>query len=138
MKREHFGLTAVPEPDDHDRPTVRITYAGSTALLRERLQDPDDKSLDDDELDVAFRLQDDNRGVLSIADRHTGAFVFELETDLEAVDRIVEAAEDVECYRIAIVTDADTWTYDKETLLVYGADGQLLRAASLIPGSVEL
>ncbi|WP_158854399.1 DUF5793 family protein [Halorhabdus sp. CUG00001] len=139
MKREHFSLTVAPEPEESDRPTLHIAYDGPTALLREQLHNPEDEALTDDEIDVAFRLQDDTRGVLSIADRHTGAFVFELEADLDAIDRIVQAAEaDDERYRIVIETDGDAWTYDKETLLVYGVDGQLLRTDSLIPGSVEL
>lgn len=140
MKREHLSLTvALPEANDRDRPTLAIEYQGSTASLADRLRSVTGSSTEDIDVDVAFRLIDEEVGVLSIADRYTGAFVLELDVETEAIKDVVAAAEDDDDrYRIELAAADEGWSFEKRTLLVYDADGQLLRSCSLIPGSVEL
>jgi hypothetical protein len=100
---------------------------------------------------VAYRLQEpleseDADGVVAIADRVTGEYVFELNATAGEVFSFVEAAREFgersdseSRYRIVLETDEEHLaTYDKSTLLVYDADGELLREESLIPSGVEL
>ncbi|WEL17927.1 MULTISPECIES: DUF5793 family protein [unclassified Halorhabdus] len=142
MKREHFSLTAIPaggSPDAPDVPTLRIEYSGVAGLLREKLTDDGGSTLEDEDVDVAFRKREGQRGVLSIAERLTGAFICELDTEVANVTDIVDAAETNDGrYRIEIVIDDDSVRFEKETLLVYDVTGELLRSCSLNPGSVEL
>lgn len=140
MKRDHFTLQANPAPDDPDRkPTLRIAYDGSTAPLRERLRTGTGEQPAAEHLDIGFRLQDGEQGVISVADRQTGAFICEINAAAEEIEAMVEAAEtDDKRYRIELVLDDDILTSEKQTLLVYDEAGQLLRNASLIPNSVEI
>jgi len=141
MKREHFSLTVVrgdETPDARDAPTMRITHHGATAALRDRLTDADGSTLASADVDVAVRKRE-GEGVLSIAERLTGAFIAELEVEVAAVQRVVEAAEAGDGrYRLEIVAEDERVDFEKQTLLVYDTTGQLLRSCSLIPGSVEL
>lgn len=140
MKREHFSQTATVAPDDNGTPpTLRIEYEGPTDVLDERLTDVEGTRYEAGDVDVAFRLQDESVGVVSIADSVTGTFVCEVDADGETIKRLVRAAEEGEGqYRVAIVGENLEWRVLKRTLLVYDDDGQLLRTCSLIPGSVEL
>lgn len=142
MKREHFSVTAIPAGDTPDAPsvpTLRIDYSGSETVLRDRLTDGDGSTLESADVDVAFRKREGETGVLSIAERLTGAFIAELDAEITAVKRVVELAEaDDGRYRVEIVTGDDRVRFEKQTLLVYDTTGQLLRSSSLIPGSVEL
>jgi len=142
MKREHFSLTAVRAgdgPDAPDVPTLRITHSGAAAPLCDRLTDDDGATLEGDAVDVAFRKREQETGVLSIADRLTGAFICELEADIADVKRVVDAAEATDDrYRIELVVGDERIRFEKQTLLVYDDTGQLRRSCSLIPGSVEL
>lgn len=140
MKREQFDLDVVsPSADSPDCPTLAITYDGSIASLLDRLSTPADGGVGPDDVDVAFRLLDEQRGVLSVADRFTGRFLCELDAAADRVTDVVAAAEETDGrYRIELAGTDDTWAVEKRTLLVYDADGHLLRTCSLIPGSVEL
>ncbi|WP_135662624.1 DUF5793 family protein [Halorhabdus rudnickae] len=140
MKREQFSLNADPAPTDSSQPpTIEITYDGSSETLLQRLSTPEGDRRRGEDVDVAFRLQDEQRGVLSISDRLTGAFVCEVDADADRVTDVVSAAEDGDGrYRIEITGAEEAWSVQKRTLLVYDGDGRLLRTCSLIPGSVEL
>jgi len=142
MKREHFSLTVVRADDTPDAPgvpTLRIVHSGATAALRDRLTDVNGSTFESADVDVAFRKREGETGVLSIAERVTGAFIAELDAEIAAVTRVVEAAEAEDGrYRVEIVIDDDRVRFEKQTLLVYDTTGQLLRSCSLIPGSVEL
>lgn len=136
MRRDYFTVDFRHEPAD-GIPTLSIAYDGPTGKLRDRLASTGDS----DELDVAFRYQsDEDTGVLSLTDRMTGAFVFEITAPVERVNGLVNAAEDGDGEYEVRVTDGDgkSLVYEKQALLVYDADGNLLRQRSLIPGSVEL
>jgi hypothetical protein len=148
MRRDYFDANVRNVADDHDRPVVTIEFDGPDGLLTERLGS-EDGTLDSSEIDVTYRLtdadeDDDASGVLSIADRLTGDFVLEANLEPDAVFELVEAgkafsAEHDDSYRLRLVDGGgDATVYDKDTLLVYDADGSLLRQRSLIPGGVEL
>jgi len=151
MRRDYFTLTVDGmDADDPQRPVVTITYEGPVGQLESRLTKAD-SVLESDEIDVAFRLKEpldseEANGVVAIADRVTGEYVFELNATAGDVFSFVEAAREFgqrsdseSRYRIVLETeDEHLATYDKSTLLVYDADGDLLRGQSLIPSGVEL
>jgi hypothetical protein len=147
MRRDHFTLTAVTDESDADgEPTLVVTYDGPPGTLTERLLGETGEAPAGDELDAAFRLQtpaDDPEatGVFSLTRRLTGEYLLEGNADAESLLAVVDAARDNddERYRIRIERpNVDPITYEKETLLVYDADGSLLRHRSLIPSGVEL
>lgn len=151
MRRDYFTLTVDGvEGDGPTRPVVTITYEGPTEQLESRLR-KGSTLLEDEEVDVAYRLQDslnatDPAGVIAVADRVTGEYVFELNADADEVFEFIDAAREFgdnsdsdDYYRIVLETDEEHLaTYDKSTLLVYDAEGNLLRSESLIPSGVEL
>lgn len=151
MRRDYFTLTVDGVNDaGSERPVVTITYEGPTEQLESRLR-KGSSLLADEEVDIAYRLQDpldeaEPGGVVALADRVTGEYVLELNADAADVFAFVDAARefgdrsDTEGrYRIVLESDEEQLaTYDKSTLLVYNADGQLLRNESLIPSGVEL
>lgn len=155
MRREDFELDAsqiewVEHGGDPAQPTVTIDFHGEATLLRERLADSDGGYLDADGTDVAFRLREpaedgSAEGVVSVTNRVTGDFVFELNVDAADVFRFVEAAreygkrEDGSHYRVVIREDGEELlSYEKDTFLVYNEEGDLLRSKSIIPSGVEL
>ncbi|QCC48399.1 DUF5793 family protein [Halobellus limi] len=158
MRRDYFELDVknvawVDEGDDPRKPQVRIDFHGPKEVLEHRLSDPTGGYLDAGETDVAFRLQDsldepDAAGVVSVTNRITGDFVLELNESADDVLAFIRAAReygrnapdsDDGRYRVEVSIDGeDLVTYEKQTFLVYDADGNLLRSHSLIPSGVEL
>lgn len=158
MRRDYFELDVqnvnwVEEGSDPEKPRMRITFRGPAEMLRERLTGIDGELLDEEETDLAFRLQEPREenseevGVLGITNRITGDFVFELNEEADEVFAFIRAAREYGKasgnpdgrYRVDIRTEDDALvTYDKSTFLVYDADGSLLRNESLIPSGVEL
>ncbi|WP_262176894.1 DUF5793 family protein [Haloarcula laminariae] len=143
MRRDYFTIDIRPEPGDGGIPALAIEYTGPEGGLRNRLTETAEATLDSSELDVAFRHQaETDGGVLSLTDRLTGEFIFEVPAPVEAVDTLVSAAQRHEGdgeYEVRLTdSDGKSLVYEKETLLVYDEDGNLLRQRSLIPGSVEL
>ena len=156
MRREQFDLDVrnhewVGTGDDPRQPLARISVTGTTEQLHDRLIGADGNRLTADTVDVAFRLtesiEDDPaaEGVVSVANRLTGDFIFETNEDADDVFQFIHAASEYGRktdsggrYRIEIVVDGETVTYDKGTFLVYDDDGDLLRGQSLIPSGVEL
>ncbi|MBX0285523.1 DUF5793 family protein [Haloarcula salinisoli] len=143
MRRDYFTIDFRPEPGDDGIPTIAIEYTGPSGGLRDRLTETAEATLDSSELDVAVRHQADSEdGVLSLTDRLTGEFIFEVAAPVEAVDTLVSAAQrhdgDGE-YEVRLTdSNGKSLVYEKSTLLVYDEGGNLLRSRSLIPGSVEL
>ncbi|MFC3476138.1 DUF5793 family protein [Halobacterium litoreum] len=157
MRRDYFELDVtnvdwVAEDGDPRKPNVEIEFTGDAEELRDRLTDHEGDLLDASETDAGFRLTDDvddpgATGVVSVTNRITGDFVFELNEDADDVLRFVRAArrygestDDGEGrYRVEILVDGEQLAvYEKSTFLVYSADGDLLRGHSLIPSGVEL
>ena len=142
MRRDYFTIDIRPEPGDDGIPSIAIEYTGPSGGLRDRLTQTAAATLDSSELDVAVRHRADDGGVLSLTDRMTGEFIFEVVAPVEAVDALVSAAQrhdgDGE-YEVRLTdSDGKSLVYEKEILLVYDEEGNLLRQRSLIPGSVEL
>lgn len=152
MRREQFEIDihnasgAGSEP-----PTLRVTDRDPDGELRGRLRGADGDLRAADEIDVAYRFQspidaDDAAGVLSVADRSTGAYVLEVATPaariegfVDAVERRAERTGEDRAYRLRIRAGERTLaTYRKGLLLVYAKDGTLLRHRSLIPAGIEL
>ncbi|WP_331232870.1 DUF5793 family protein [Natronorarus salvus] len=152
MRREQFtldvrGIDWVEHDGDPETPTVTIEFDGPGELLDERLVGPDGDLLNARGTDVAFRLRSEESGVVSVTDRLTGDFVFELNADAEDVFRFVRAARaygeesgvDDGKFRVHLLVDGEELvTYEKSTFLVYDSEGTLLRERSLIPSGVEL
>ncbi|MFB6123840.1 MAG: DUF5793 family protein [Haloferacaceae archaeon] len=156
MRRDYFELDVYNvdwvETDDPPRkPTVEIDFYGPEEMLYERLMSADGKLLSASETDVTFRLQEslddpDATGVVAVTNRLTGDFLLELNETAADVLQFVQAAreygksaDEEGRYRVEISIDGENVvTYEKSTLLVYDADGSLLRRESLIPSGVEL
>ena len=158
MRRDYFELdvdnvTWVDDSGDPKKPLVRIDFRGPREELERRLSDPSGGYLNAQETDVAFRLQDsldtaDAEGVVSVTNRITGDFVLELNQTADDVLTFIRAAReygrtavdsDDGRYRVEVSIDGDdVVVYEKQTFLVYDADGNLLRSHSLIPSGVEL
>jgi len=150
MRRDYFTLD-VANVDSSGMPTVHIDFEGPSEQLRERLTDAEGEPLDTDEIDVAYRLldpvdDDGAEGVVGITNRVTGEFMLELNAEAADVLAFIDAARDhgngtdgSQRYRTRITVDGEPFLdHEKETLLVYEADGDLLRGHSLIPSGVEL
>lgn len=157
MRREHFDLNVrnlnwVESDDEPQQPVAVIQFSGSTDELARRLRGHDDSELAAADIDVGFRLRDafensdDPTGVVSVANRLTGDFLFETNESAEDVFAFITAAREygqatntVESrYRIELSYDDETITYEKATFLVYDNEGDLLRNQSLIPSGVEI
>jgi hypothetical protein len=156
MRREQFslGVTDVAWVDadaDPRLPTVSIAYEGDPAEVRERLRGVTDEPATAEDADLAIRLQrsaesGEAEAVLALTHRLTGDYILELTTDPEtmltftrAARRYGELNESGPWYRARILAGNEVAAeFEKETLLVYGPDGELLRQHSLIPGGVEL
>jgi hypothetical protein len=157
MRRDYFTLDVhdvdrVDAGEEPHKPLVRIDFTGPKELLTERFTDGDGELLDASETDVAFRLIDhvgdeDASGVVGVTNRVTGDFVLELNESAEDVLQFIRAAReygrtadsDDGRYRVEISLDGeDLVVYEKQTFLVYDAEGNLLRSKSLIPSGVEL
>jgi len=142
MRRDYFSID-FRGGSDGDSPTMVIDYDGPSGELRDGLTTASGTPLDASDIDVAFRHQrDTEQGVLSLTDRLTGAFIFEVSVPIDGVDGLVESASRADGdgeYAVRLTDgDGESMTYEKRTLLVYDHEGELLRNRSLIPGSVEL
>ena len=158
MRRDYFEVTVenvdwVNTGDEPAKPTVRIDFRGPADLLRDQLTDADGELLDADRTDVSVRLHDDPddpdaTGVVAVTNRVTGDFVLELNQTADDVLTFIRAAReygrtaadaDDGRYRVEVSIDGDeVVVYEKQTFLVYDAEGNLLRSHSLIPSGVEL
>ncbi len=156
MRREQFELDVrhidwVETDGEPRQPLARITVSGKTEQLQARLQDVDGERLTADMVDVAYRLkasvEEDPTavGVVGVANRLTGDFIFETNEDADDVFRFIKAAREygreantTDRYCIEIEVDGETITFEKGAFLVYDEDGELLRSQSLIPSGVEL
>jgi hypothetical protein len=147
MRRDHFTVEAESlDPAEADCPTLDIEYDGPKETLTAQLTETGELIAAAD-IDAAFRFQDDHdaedaTGVCSLTHRVTGEYLLEFNADGATVLGLVDAARedaDEATYRIRINRNEDTpIVYDLDSLLVYDAEGSLLRQHSLIPSGVEL
>lgn len=156
MRRDYFTLQvrAVDWFEADGEPTLpqlRIRYEGPSEVLLAGFK-RGDNLIQADQVDVGYRLQDpledpDATGVLSLTDRQTGEFLLELNATADTIVDFLRAArrygeivsDSHGRYRVDIqLGDQDLVSFDKRSLLVYNADGTLLRRHSLIPSGVEL
>ena len=156
MRREQISLAVTDvawvDADAEPRlPTVSIAFEGEPSLIRERLRSATEEATIAEDADLAVRLQrSPNSGeaeaVLALTHRLTGDYILELTSDPETVLTFTRAArrygevnESGPWYRARVLAGNEVVAeFEKETLLVYGPDGELLRRHSLIPGGVEL
>jgi hypothetical protein len=149
MRRDYFTIDVRHTEASDGLPEVVLAFDGPSNLLEERLAAPSgETTLSAEEIDVTFRYTtpieaDEPTGVLSLTDRLTGEFVLETNAAADTIKTVIEAARDRTdeagvCYRVEINADEEVIAYEKATLLVYDADGDLRRECSLIPGGVEL
>ena len=148
MRREYFTLTTrLPSAESSAPtcPTIVVEFDGPIADLRAALDDDAGEPLPAEAVDVTCRLQGESAtasGVLGLTHRLTGEFLLEVDADADAILDLVDAArasdDEDASYRVRIESDDGPTVFDKETLLVYDSDGNLLRGQSLIPSGVEL
>jgi hypothetical protein len=156
MRRDNYSLDTgnvgwVKTDGTSTQPLLEITVEDGVTRLRKRLIGRSETRLSAEEIDVSFRFQSpveagDPSGVISLANRMTGAFILESQTAATPIETIVSAARRYsaattadDCYRIRLQTNSTTIvTYTKRTLLIYAHDGTLLRHHSLIPSGIEL
>lgn len=156
MRREQFSLevanVAWIESNAEPRlPTLTIEYEGDGEVLRERLRGANDNLATAGTADLAVRLQrsadsGEAEAVVALTHRLTGDYILEVTATpavvlsfTKAARRYGEAANGGPKYRARLVAGRDeVAVFEKETFLVYGPDGELLRQHSLIPGGVEL
>lgn len=156
MLHDEFELTLahvdwIETEEEPVRPTLAIRSVDSPACLKKRLTRPDSALLEADEIDVTFRYPSplheyDTRGVLAVSSNVTGDFVLEASIGDTLFQNLVQTARyygDVTgrdtTYAVwLVVHDELLVEYEKQILLVYGADGTLLRHHSLIPNGIEI
>lgn len=125
-----------------DGETLRIEWTGSESQLKTVFECPVRDRYTAADIDIAYRMQPSrfpaaSGGVLSLTDAMTGTYLFEINVSTSLIEKLVQTADDG--YVVKLCYDDETIaTVPKETLLVYGADGILLRERSLIPDSVEI
>jgi hypothetical protein len=148
MRRDHFTVVAESlDPADADSPTLDIEYDGPEETLTAQLTEDSGDQITASDIDAAFRFQDDHEradatGVCSLTHRVTGDYLLEVNAAGEDIlDLVAEARKETDdgSYRVRINrADGDPIVYDLDALLVYDAEGNLLRQHSLIPSGVEL
>jgi hypothetical protein len=148
MRRDHFTVEAESlDPAGADIPTLDITYDGPEETLTAQLTEDGGDQIAAADIDAAFRFRDDHEsadamGVCSLTHRVTGEYLLEVNAAGEDIlDLVATAREatDEGSYRVRINrADGEPIIYDLDALLVYDAEGNLLRQHSLIPSGVEL
>jgi hypothetical protein len=147
MRRDHFTVASESlDPADAGTPTLNIEYNGPKETLTSQLSE-DGGLIPASDIDVAFRFQDDHEsdsasGVCSLTHRVTGEYLLECNADGGTILDLVAAAReqnDEARYQIRLNRrNGSPIVYDLDALLVYDAEGNLLRQHSLIPSGVEL
>lgn len=133
------------------KPTFIITFDGPASDLRSRFQRPGSEQYTPADIDIFYRPHPSARpaassGVLGLSDGMTGDYLLELnlgsdviETLVAAVRQYASAAEAGPRYSVELwAGDHQLGTFDKETLLVFNADGELVRQRSLPPDGLEI
>lgn len=156
MRREYFSLEVsnidwVDEGGDPNLPTLTVVFEDGREQLKDQFSGPEGDRLTSGDVDFSYRLQSgvedpDATGVVAITDRMTGDYICEMNAPASEILPFVSAARrygetvgDGARYvtRFA-VDDEELFSYEKQTFLVYGPGGDLLRSHSLIPSGVEI
>ena len=156
MRRDRFRLELSnvawsDRGDDPRQPTLAVHLDDPEEPETATLDGPLGEPLDADDVDVTFRFRrggdgEADRGVLALADRVTGEFLFEVNAEgtalrsfVTAARRYAERTDDAARYRVQLHHDDEpVLDLEKRTLLVYSSEGELLRQHSLIPSGVEI
>ena len=156
MRRDRFRLELrnVDWPDrgeDPRQPTLLVHVDGADPPDHGAISAEEGTPRGAEDLDVTFRFRragdgEADRGVLALSERVTGAFLFEVNAEGTALRSFVTAARryaertgEGARYRVELrVDDEPLLDLEKQTLLVYSSDGELLRQHSLIPSGVEI
>jgi len=156
MRREYFSLEVsnvdwIDDNGDPDLPTVAVVFEDGRDELVEQFSDIEGDRLESSDIDISYRLQDpvddgDATGVVAVTNRMTGDYVCELNATAADVLPFVSAARrygetvgnGARYVARFVVDEEELFAYEKETFLVYGPDGDLLRSHSLIPSGVEI
>lgn len=133
-----------------EQPVLNLYFDGPRTRLKELLTSRLRDDISAEELDVSFRFlspaSEADTGVFSLSDRVTGDFILECEGAADSIRTFVQtvgeyanrSGRDAQ-YEVQIRADTNVVaSFEKELLLVYNADGTLLRHASLIPSGVEM
>lgn len=126
-----------------DGETIQIEWSGSKDQLKAAFESLVRDQYSPTDIDIAYRMQQPSHhpaasgGVLSLTDALTGTYLFEVTVSPSSIEELVQTADDGYVVKLRY-NDKTIATVPKETLLIYGADGTLLRERSLIPDSVEI
>lgn len=132
------------------RPVLRIQFEGARTHLTDQLRAQLRTGTSAEDIDISFRSLGPSttaeRGVLAVTDRVTGDYIFECEGDVELIHDLIktvgeyaDSPGETTAYAVEIRARNDVVSeFSKEVLLVYTADGTLLRDKSLIPGHIEM
>jgi hypothetical protein len=152
MRRDYFTVEVDTGTEKATKPEVTVSFDGPEEPFENRLTDDSGAPLDAGQVDVSYRLRDedfgeDATGVFAVTNRITGDYVLEATVEASAIVDLVEAARtygnadgtDDDRYRVVVRIDGRAaLDHEKSTFLVYDRDGELLRQHSLIPSGVEL
>jgi hypothetical protein len=133
-----------------EQPALCIEFDGTVDTLKDWFQGHDNRSYTPDDIDLFYRLQQSDHaaatgGVLGVTDTVTGTYVLEVNIAPDVIEKFVSAvreyaasADEETRYTVELWAGGQqVGAFDKETLLIYGTDGALLRHRSLIPDSIE-
>jgi hypothetical protein len=133
-----------------EQPVISVSVPVSGETFEEYLQVGEETELAAEDIDVVYRYQtpkdeSPGAGVISAADKITGRFIVEANTEPDVISQLVETApefaEETEQAPFAIEFTCDddkTFRFDQYVLLVYGQDNSLLRERSLIPNNITV
>lgn len=132
-------------------PRLRLHLSMPEEVLADRFRNPAGSAYRPEDLDVYFRECSSTRatvstGVLTVSDRLTGDLLIEGTISSTVIERLVYAvhqradrASDPPTYVVELVVHGDdVAAFEKQALLVYDSDGNLLRERSVIPTHIEL
>lgn len=155
MERDHLrfevdrtGRTDAEE--GFDQPVLRIQFEGAQTQLADQLTAQLREGTTAEDIDISFRFLGPStkaqRGVLALTDRVTGDYMFECDGDGEPIHDLIQTVREradstgeTAAYAVEIrARNGVVSDFSKEVLLVYTADGTLLRHDSLIPGHIEM
>ncbi len=145
------GKTGWVENDGEPvQPVIRLHFDGDRQQLVQILFANLRRTATSEEIEVSFRLlppfDGPQRGILSLSDQVTGAYLTEVPLEARAVESLSKAVrayatqtEHDSAYQVEIRTPTSVVTvFETDLLAVYDPDGTLLRRQSLLPPGIGL